>query len=178
MSIIPGQTFHQWTALRLSRKTLNGKQIWLCRCACGAEKEVEAYNLVSGRSKSCRKCSSTKVSELYVRTHGKTLTREYTLWLAMKTRCYNDRQPRTFKYHGAIGVKVCPEWLNDFPAFLRDMGPAPSKRHTLNRIDPFGDYAPGNVEWATQADVVRTSRKIALTLSLLARTKKSRQRHP
>lgn len=35
----------------------------------------------------------------------------------------------------------------EIPVFL-ELGPRP-KGKTLDRINPYGDYAPGNVRWAT-----------------------------
>ena len=53
-----GKQFERWTVIekRESRKRKNGKGsrgLWLCRCACGTEKEILADTLVSLRSKSC-----------------------------------------------------------------------------------------------------------------------------
>ncbi len=50
------------------------------------------------------------------------------------------------------GIRVCDEWLSDFPAFLAHVGRRPSERHSLDRIDNDGDYEPGNVRWATQSE--------------------------
>jgi hypothetical protein len=43
-----GQTFHRWTLLNPLPK-----QQWQCRCQCGIEKSVSAWNLTQGKSKSC-----------------------------------------------------------------------------------------------------------------------------
>ena len=43
---------------------------------------------------------------------------------------------------------MCSEWRDNFKAFLRDMGPKPDPRFSLDRIDPDGHYEPGNCRWA------------------------------
>jgi hypothetical protein len=84
----------------------------------------------------------------------------YHAWQSMKTRCYNEKQVKSFKYHGAVGVKVANEWLNDFQAFYDHIGDPPTKYHTVDRIEPFGDYAPGNVRWATQSEQMKNTRRV------------------
>ena len=84
-------------------------------------------------------------------THGQARrghrTSEYRTWLGMRIRC-NDSKDRDG--YQALGIRICPEWNASFEAFLRDVGPRPSKKHSLDRWpDPTGNYEPGNVRWAT-----------------------------
>jgi hypothetical protein len=63
----------------------------------------------------------------------------------MLKRCSH---PQFSKWYGKI--KVCDKWKLSYDAFCKDVGPKPSSAHTLDRIDPSGDYEPSNVRWATR----------------------------
>lgn len=82
---------------------------------------------------------------------------EYVAWVSMKTRCHN---PRSLNYrgYGSRGIKVCVRWLHSFANFLADMGPRPSKLHSLDRIDNDGNYNPGNCRWATHVEQQQNTR--------------------
>lgn len=86
---------------------------------------------------------------------------EYRIWMAMRRRC---SKPRNQSFHLYAGrVSVCTEWEN-FDRFLADVGPRPSSRHSLDRIDNEGNYEPGNVRWATPKQQARnTSRTQQVT---------------
>jgi hypothetical protein len=76
----------------------------------------------------------------------------------MKTRCSNPNRDR-YHCYGGRGIRVADEWQNDFEAFKAHVGPRPSDEHSLDRIDVNGDYAAGNVRWATQKEQSRNKRK-------------------
>lgn len=71
-------------------------------------------------------------------------------WWAMIDRCENPRSTKWDDY-GGRGIAVCSQW-HDFESFLADVGYPPDPLLTLDRIDNDGDYAPGNVRWATRAE--------------------------
>lgn len=38
------------------------------------------------------------------------------------------------------GITACCKWLQSFDAFLHDVGPRPSAKHSVDRIDNNGNY--------------------------------------
>lgn len=73
--------------------------------------------------------------------HSKT----YNSWYTMKSVCYNKNH-LAYKNTGALGIKVCDEWKDDFRNFLRDMGEKPEDT-MFCRTDKDGDFEPDNCEW-------------------------------
>lgn len=67
----------------------------------------------------------------------------------MINRCHNPKH-MAFKRYGAKGVTVCDEWRADFQNFLRDMGPRPSPKHTIDRVERSEGYSRSNCRWATR----------------------------
>lgn len=95
----------------------------------------------------------------------------------MKKRCYTPSSPAYGRY-GGRGIQVCKEWLESFQAFYRDMGPRPSSKHSLNRVDNDGHYSKSNCEWTTatkQANNRCSSRKVVFDGELLSYTELDRK---
>jgi hypothetical protein len=126
---------------------------WTCKCDCGKIKPIRAYQLTSGRSKTCG-CSN-KTSRKAIK-HGKANERIYKVWTTMKARCHN-MQNSSYSYYGARGITVCDHWRDSFENFLADMG-EPENRYTLDRIDTNGNYCKENCRWADSTTQARNTR--------------------
>jgi hypothetical protein len=74
----------------------------------------------------------------------------YVSWQSMCARCYREKHPR-YEDYGGRGVTVYAGWRGrgGFARFLEHVGERPADR-TLDRIDPNGNYEPGNVRSATK----------------------------
>lgn len=128
--------------------------LWLWKCDCGKEKVIAASHVLSRSTKSCGCYLRSRLSEKnYI--HGMSYTKEHMAWTAALTRCYNTKN-KAYPNWGGRGITVCDRWrfgeggLNGFQCFFQDMGPAPSKSHSLHRKDNDGNYEPGNCIWGTK----------------------------
>lgn len=140
----------------LSRVPATGQARWLCACKCGQQSTALGYDLRKGLVKSCG-CFRIEISSKINLSHGQSKvnnrSKEYSVWLNMRNRCYNASTP-SFSRYGALGITVCDQWKNSFENFFSDMGTCPVG-YSIDRIDSSGNYEPLNCRWAdikTQAN--------------------------
>ena len=130
----------------------------LCKCDCGNERRVFSMSdLIDGRVIECKECGRKRRSESMKKRwqenppqfsrkpprYGELCKeRLYTVWSNMRARCKE-------KYGCYSNVSVCDEW-QDYLVFREwayshgyDEN-APRGKCTIDRINPFGNYEPGN----------------------------------
>lgn len=153
---LTGQTFGRLTAVAPCCQIGQKRGIsWVCNCKCGNQKVVVSYELISGKTQSCR-CLQREVFRAITSTHGMSSSSTYKIWRDMNDRCSNEKR-QDYSRYGGRGIEVCERWQNSFESFLEDMGERPEGL-TLDRIDVNGNYEPSNCRWATQKEQQRNKR--------------------
>lgn len=154
---ITNQQFGRLTAIKEVEPHIhpNGSKasMWLCKCSCGCIKKIakgsltrKTKNVISCGcyAKETIKTNNTKHNE----APGKT--KEYRTWKSLKNRCLNPNNT-SYKYYGNNNISVCKEWLESYDNFLNDMGRAPNKTDSIDRIDVTKNYSKENCRWANNS---------------------------
>lgn len=149
------QRFGRWTVKSFAGSA-NGA-LWNCVCDCGTRKVIHGRNLrYQHGTKSCG-CAKIDAARKQKTKHGMVNTSEYRAWAQMKERCFNPKC-KAYRNYGGRGISVCEAWVNSFQAFFADMGPKPSSKCEIDRIENNGDYCPSNCRWTTHTKNNRNRR--------------------
>ena len=146
---LENQRFGRLTVIKEVGRTKSGGSTWLCKCDCGGEKVISSNGLLHGKTQSCGCIKREQNVEMFG-THRDTNNPLWRLWCTVKNRCNN---PNNHKYsnYGGRGIKVCPEWETNYPAFREwCVTNGYEKGLTIERKDVNGDYSPANCIFATQ----------------------------
>lgn len=83
--------------------------------------------------------------------HGCSYLPLYSKWRAIIQRCTNPKH-KCYHTYGGNGVRVCDEWLKSPKSFIdycMTLDGWDNKSLTLDRINSYGNYEPGNVRFAS-----------------------------
>lgn len=135
------------------KKTKSGNRIHiiLCKCDCGNIKEIRLPDAKSGKINSCGCIAKQKIAELGKKNkrgnpkHNLYYSKQYKIYHNIKSKIKN-RNNKKYKYCGAVGVKMCKEWENDFIVFYdwTIKNGFNEQKNSIKRIDPNGDFSPQN----------------------------------
>lgn len=150
---LTGKRFGKLTVIERA-ETKYGKTRWKCLCDCGNYTYTITHRLTSGATQSC----GCRAIDNHPIKHGMKGTRLYETWQGMKKRC-NNPNSKSYKRYGAQGIKVCPEWENDFQAFCDwAMAHGYTDELTIDRIDNQKGYSPDNCRWVSWGDQAKNKK--------------------
>lgn len=161
------------------------KQKILCECQCGRRNEVRVRELLDGKSRCCRSCSSklkmaavpieervrlaknasvaaaialTKKVDPYETKYGEALKVILNLGAGAKQRCTN---PNSIAYsnYGGRGIQFKFPNIRSFAEWVLDnLDTRPTLFHSIDRIDNEKHYEAGNLRWASRSEQARNKR--------------------
>lgn len=175
-SDLVGKRFGRLTVIEMAGVKRHHAQ-WLCQCDCGLTTLSYAYQLNNGSKQSCG-CLRTEEASKHIppakkgkdnptyKHGGKTggVERLYTTWWNMLKRCETASANR-YEFYGGRGIEVCEEW-HEYENFRKwayengyyeqDKDIPRGRKLSIDRIDPNGNYEPGNCRWVTLSENVKS----------------------
>ena len=73
-----------------------------------------------------------------------------SIWSTIRKRTANPKN-KDYPHYGARGIRMCPEWEEDFEAFYEwAMSHGYRDGLTIDRMNNNKGYEPGNVHWISR----------------------------
>ncbi len=182
---LSGQRFGRLTVTAEFRKEQvlypSGKRpvrLLKCLCDCGNITWATQSQLISQKKISCgcyRQETSAKMGQKS-KKHGYRSHPLYERWKSTVKRTQNKNSQKYHAY-GGRGIKLYPEWIDSPKGYIAYIESLPKpvdfdyKKYTIDRIDNDGNYEPGNLRWATQAEQIRNSRQAKITVEIAKQIK-------
>ena len=160
---LTGRRFGRLTALCPAEKSgqAGGGLVWRCRCDCGAEAEVSAARLVSGRTRSCGCLNREQMSRMHQHMHYSDNTCLERLIRAQREQGGNKAGFRGLfrmkdgRYRATIGFGKARYYLGSYRDFDEAVKARQTAEETLHQgyIDARGAYdrrAEADPAWAEE----------------------------
>lgn len=157
-----GQKFSRWTVIKFvetekyphyrpGKGKFGYRYKYLVRCDCGTERIIDISTIIANKSKSCGCLITPRHTDLRATYND------------IKKRCYH-KHSKSYRWYGALGIALHPQW-HDYNIFytevLKEVGERPVG-YTLDRVNPLGNYEPGNIKWSTPKQQARNRKAFSM----------------
>lgn len=150
-----GNIYSFLAVIEFAGQDSNGHALWKCRCVCGSvTPPVYGNNLRRGHTTSCGCFLLQQITKHGAARRNNHLP-EYAIFHSAKQRCCNPND-QGYDNYGGRGIEFL---FDSFEQFYAEVGPRPSPKYTLDRIDNNGHYELGNVKWSTRKEQLQNQRK-------------------
>lgn len=141
-----GDKFNKLTFIKYLNERYDRRTTGLFLCDCGNETIKPICRITSGKIKSC---GCLLYDNKHSLKHGMRNTKEYSAWQSCLDRIRNTNCKDYVKYSVLNNDLI---FMGTFENFFNEVGYAPSKKHSIDRIDNTQGYRKGNIKWSTRSE--------------------------